>query len=989
MTEYRDKNQIEILLLNPQSNSVMFVKQLRSLLLALMVLPMLASAQTLTYDTIPGDPLRARVYTLDNGLKVYLSVYEDEPRFQSMIAVKAGSKHDPADHTGLAHYLEHMLFKGTDVYGTQDYAKEAPLLDTIFNLYERYGATSDSAQRAKIYHQIDSVSGVAATYAIPNEFDKMMAGMGVTGVNAFTSNEQTVYINNVPSNQLENFLTIEAERFRKPVMRLFHTELEAVYEEKNRSLDSDGSKLWENLYGGLFPNHQYGTQTTIGTIEHLKSPSLKAIRNYFETYYVPNNMVIALSGDFDPDMAIKLINEKFGKMPTKPVPEFKVAQEKLIKVPIVREVYGPDQESMSMAFRFKGASSEEADVLTIVDYILSNGQAGLLDLNLNNKQKVLSSSSGTNIMRDYSIHILSGRPREGQTLEQVRDLILGQIMEIKLGNFPDWIIPAIITNMRLEQQQQYENNMRRASAMLEGEIVGVNYKNQVERIDRLSRINKQQVIDFVRTWYGDNYVIVFKRNGVDENVVKVVKPEITPVATNADKQTVFLKNILDSKPAEIAPEFIDFKTRIKEGALKNGVPVYMVQNTENDMFSMEFNWEMGYANNKNLSVLSQYINFLGTDKYSSSQLQEEFYKLGCSFSASVAEDEMNISLSGLNINFQKAMDLLQQVLNAPKADQASLTNLVNDVLKRRANAKLNKNEILSRVSSYAKFGAVSPSTYLLSEQELKALKGEDLTALLKSLPAYKHKIDYYGPSDSAMVISGLNKSHKIIRSLKDPLPAQQFKEESTDDSKVFFVNYEMKQAEVNFLSKGGAYDRNLQPIVSLYSRYFGGGMSSPVFQTLRESKALAYAVSSRYSAPSRPDRSYYNTAYIGTQADKLPEAMAGMMELLQDMPAAQKTFENAKEGALQGIATDRITKDEVLRLYHSLKRMGVNYDLRKDMYEGISKMTLEDVVAFQKKMVKDKKYRIAMIGNREKVDFKVLEKYGQVVELDLQQVFGY
>jgi predicted Zn-dependent peptidase len=310
-------------------------------------------------------------------------------------------------------------------------------------------------------------------------------------------------------------------------------------------------------------------------------------------------------------------------------------------------------------------------------------------------------------------------------------------------------------------------------------------------------------------------------------------------------------------------------------------------------------------------------------------------------------------------------------------------------LKRRANAKLNKNEILSRVSSYAKFGAVSPSTYLLSEQELKALKGEDLTALLKSLPAYKHKIDYYGPSDSAMVISGLNKSHKIIRSLKDPLPAQQFKEESTDDSKVFFVNYEMKQAEVNFLSKGGAYDRNLQPIVSLYSRYFGGGMSSPVFQTLRESKALAYAVSSRYSAPSRPDRSYYNTAYIGTQADKLPEAMAGMMELLQDMPAAQKTFENAKEGALQGIATDRITKDEVLRLYHSLKRMGVNYDLRKDMYEGISKMTLEDVVAFQKKMVKDKKYRIAMIGNREKVDFKVLEKYGQVVELDLQQVFGY
>ncbi|MBL7924024.1 MAG: insulinase family protein [Bacteroidia bacterium] len=941
------------------------------------------------YDTVPGDPLKARIYTLENGLKVYLSVYKDEPRFQSMIGVKAGSKHDPADHTGLAHYLEHMLFKGTDVYGTNNYEKEAPLLDTIINLYERYGATSDSTRRAMIYRQIDSVSGVASHYAIPNEFDKMMAGIGVTGVNAYTSNEQTVYINNVPSNQLENFLTVEAERFRKPVFRLFHTELEAVYEEKNRALDSDSRKVWENLYAGLFENHPYGTQTTIGTVEHLKNPSLKAIKNYFDTYYVPNNMVIALSGDFDPDQAIRIIDEKFGKIPAKEVPPFKVAGEKFIKVPVVKEVYGPDAESVMIGFRFRGASSEDADVLTVVDYILSNGQAGLLDINLNKKQKVLSASSSTNIMKDYSVHLLNARPREGQSLEQVRDLLLAQLMEIKFGNFPDWIIPAIVTNLRLEQEREYESNMQRASAMLGSEMDGVAYRDLVNRIDRLSRINKQQVIDFVRAWYGENYVIVYKRTGVDENVVKVVKPAITPVATNSEMQTEFVKNVLSFKTPDVKPVFIDFKQEIQVVKLKNGIPLFMVRNRENNLFSLSYTLEMGFAQDKRWPVVMQYLNYMGTAKFNASQLQEEFYKLGCSFSAGAGEDEMSITLSGIQENFIPALLLLESLLSAPVADEQALSNLVDDILKRRENARLNKGEILSRVTSYARYGADNPQTYLLSREELKQLKGADLAVLLRNLTGYSHRIDYYGPADSASVQNVLAKYHKTPRGLQSIPQGKKFVEENTDDGRVFFVNYEMKQAEVNFISKGGPYSRDLQPSVQLYSRYFGGGMSSPVFQTLRESKALAYAVSSRYAAPSRPDRSYYNSAYIGTQADKLPEAMAGMMELLQEMPVSEKTFENAKDGALQGIASDRLTKTEILQSFHALRKMGISEDFREELFWKISALKLKDVEAFHARYLKGKKYRIALIGNKEKVDLKVLEKYGPLTELELNNVFGY
>ena len=237
------------------------------------------------YETVENDPMKSRVYTLDNGLKVYLSVYKDAPRVQTFIAVRAGSKNDPADATGLAHYLEHMLFKGTDKYGSLDYSKEAPMLEKIEDLYEEYRQInmSDTVNRDRVWGQIDSISGEAAKFAIANEYDKMISSVGAKGTNAYTSAEATVYLNDIPSNQLEKWLDIEAERFRMPVFRLFHTELEAVYEEKNIGMDTDGRKMFEALLSGLFKNHTYGTQTTIGTVEHLKNPSIKEIRKYFNS----------------------------------------------------------------------------------------------------------------------------------------------------------------------------------------------------------------------------------------------------------------------------------------------------------------------------------------------------------------------------------------------------------------------------------------------------------------------------------------------------------------------------------------------------------------------------------------------------------------------------------------------------------------------------------------------------------------------------------
>ena len=433
--------------------------------------------KTYKYDTVPNDPIKARIYTLDNGLKVYMSVYKNAPRVQTYIAVRAGSKNDPKDATGLAHYLEHMLFKGTDRYGVKDSVKEKIELKKIDSLYDVYGQTKDAAERKKIYHKIDSISGVSAKYAIANEYDKMMSSIGAKGTNAYTWVEQTVYVNDIPTNQLSKWLLIEGERFRKPVLRLFHTELEAVYEEKNRGLDDDNEKLSETLFAELWKKHTYGTQTTIGSIQHLKNPSLKKIREYFNTYYVPNNMALCMAGDFDPDSAIKWIDQTMGKLVSKPVPIFNPPVEDPINAPITKEITGPFPETMAFAHRLPGAGTKEADLLELMNEILYNRKAGLIDLNIVQKQKALGAASYAMILKDYSIHIFAADPKEGQKMEELKTLLLNEIEKVKKGEFPEWLLSSIISNKRLQETKNHESNWGRADAFVSSFIEDRPWKN--------------------------------------------------------------------------------------------------------------------------------------------------------------------------------------------------------------------------------------------------------------------------------------------------------------------------------------------------------------------------------------------------------------------------------------------------------------------------------------------------------------------------------
>lgn len=950
-----------------------------------------ASSGGYSYQYVTGDPMQTRIYTLSNGLTVMLSPNRKEPRIAVRIAVRAGSNTDPKDHTGLAHYLEHMLFKGTDKFGSLDWAKEKPLLDKIDALYEQYNQTTDEEKRKEIYKEIDRVSGEASKYSIANEYDKMMANMGAQGTNAHTWVEETVYEEDIPSNATDKFLAVQAERFRNPILRIFHTELEAVYEEKNRTMDNDDWKMQEAMHAYVFPTHNYGQQTTIGSIEHLRNPSLTAIREYYYKYYVPNNMSVIMAGDFDPDQMVKKIDKAFAGMKSKPVPEYNPAPELPLKGPVVKEIFGPSAENMRIVYRTGKEGTKDAMMISLISSIFSNGKAGLLDLNLNKQQKVLGAGAGYRQYKDYGFFFLTATPRQGQSLEDVKTLLMQQIDVLKKGAFDDNLISAIVANYKLGQLQGLENNGNRVEALMDNFIKnkGKGWLHEVAEIDEMGKVTKAEVVAFANAFFGDdNYVVLYKRKGEDKSMVKVEKPPITPVETNAGKESPFVKRINEMPLTAIQPKWVDFTKDMQTGNL-GAARLLHVQNKENDIFKLYYHFNIGSWNNKKLPIALQYLQFLGTDKYSSEEISKAFYQLAASFSTNPGNEEMTLQVSGLQENFSKAVELFEHLLHNCKVDEAALEGMKNRQLKTRMNSKLDKSVILRGLISYATYGPQNPFNNTLTEAEIKAITAKELVELLHEIGSYEHEVMYYGPLSVAQLSAALSPLHKIPAAWVKVPAAKSFKKIAQTEQEVFFANYDMVQAEMTWTRTLFPYDVKEEAPVALFNGYFGGGMGSLVFQTIRESKALAYSTSANVQAPAKKDDRFAFVAYVGSQADKLPDAIGAMNELLNKLPESPQGLEAARESQLKDMETERVEKEGIMFYYLAVHKKGLNADYRKGMYQELKQLKFADLQKFHQANLANRKYAYSIVGSEKNLKPENLEKYGKLKVLTLEELFGY
>lgn len=957
------------------------------------VLWSVASMGQYRYETVEGDPINARIYTLDNGLKVYMAVNKETPRIQTYIAVKVGAKNDPAETTGLAHYFEHLMFKGTEKFGTQDYEAEKPLLDEIERQFEIYRNTDDEQQRAAIYRTIDSLSYAASTIAIPNEYDKLMSAIGATGTNAYTGYDMTVYIEDIPSNQVENWAMIQADRFRNPVIRGFHTELETVYEEKNMYLTNDGMKVMEAMLSSLYPVHPYGTQTVLGTQEHLKNPSITNIKAYHRTWYVPNNMAICLSGDFDPDEMIATIDRYFGDMvPNYDLPEVQTLGElQPITSPIEKEIWGNDAENIVLAWRAGGYRDPDADILNILTSVLYNGNAGLIDLDLLQQQKVLGAYGYYSPLADHGVVIMAGYPKAGQTLDEVRTLLLEEVSKLRNGQFDEQLLEATINNYKAYFMELTDSNSKRADWFVETFVNGLEWEHEVHQLDRMSRITKEEIVEAAnRLLQDDNYLVIYKREGRDPGEMKISAPEITPIAVNRDSESDFLRSIRLKEVEPIEPVFVDYDRDMGRFTGKSGIEVLYKQNPTNDLFELSYVYETGSNNDPAMNIAFGYLDYLGTGSLSPEDIGREFYNMACSFSVSSGAERSQITLRGLGENMERAAELLESILADARPNAEALENMKADILKARADAKLNQSANFSALANYALYGPESPLTNILSEQELEAITPEDLLSRIRSLTRMEHRITYYGPLQSDELLAAIERFHHVPAELEPVPELVRYKYQPTDENKVLVVNYDAAQVYYAQISNTEEYySPALEPQLRLFNEYFGGSMNSIVFQEMREARGLAYMARAYLYPPVRLTLPYYVQAVIATQNDKLTDAVEAFHDILNDMPQSEAALSLAKDAIITTIRTDRIIKASVLGSYIRNRDLGLDYDRNKPVFEKIPSLTLDDIREFHSRWIKDRNYTYILLGDVEDLDLEAMESYGPVTILSQEEIFGY
>ena len=950
-----------------------------------------AYAQRFSYESVPNDPMKTRIYTLKNGLKIYLSVNKEKPRIQTYIAVRTGSRNDPKETTGLAHYLEHLMFKGTTHFGSSNVEAERPYLDSIEARFEQYRRITDPAARKQWYHQIDSISQLAARYNIPNEYDKMMTAIGSEGTNAYTSNDVTCYVENIPSNELDTWAKVQGDRFQNMVIRGFHTELEAVYEEYNIGLSSDWRKMYAALFAKLFPTHPYGTQTTIGLGEHLKNPSITNIKNYFNKYYVPNNVAICLSGDLNPDETVAAIEKYFGNW--KPsahidVPQFPV--QPTLTAPVDTTIIGKEAPSFFMGWRAEASNSLQMDTLEIVAQLLSNGAAGLFDLDLTQKLKVQEVGAGVSDMNDYSVFYIYGQPKKGQTLQEARALALSEVEKLKKGEFSDDLLPSIINNYKRYYYTELDKNQFRAKQYVDAFINHKSWKQEVDKLARVSKLTKAQIVRFANQFLRNDFACVYKEQGNDTTIKKVEKPTITPIPTNNDKQSDFLKEIVNTKTTPIQPQFVDFKRDLTKATTKKSLPVLYKQNTSNDLFTLCFVIPYGEEHNPLLDYAAGYLDYLGTNKFSNEQIKQQFYKLACDYSISERNDVSYITLSGLTSNLPQALALLNDLLNNAKVDKEAYALYVEQILKSRSDNKANQKANFSALRNYAIYGKYNPTLNAPSEQALKAMNPQELLNLLKNLKNYKQTVLYYGPSSLKDIDQLVSKTILSPKKFAAVPAIKRYKEETTPKNEVIIAPYDAKNIYmVQFHNDDQKWSADRAPIIALFNEYFGGGMNAIVFQELRESRGLAYSASALYASPYRlgGNESFYT--YIITQNDKMMDCVGEFNKLLNNVPVRQSGFDLAKQSLIKSLASNRTTKYAILTSYLAAQRLGIDYSLSEKIYKAIPSLQLQDVINFEKEYIANKPFKYIILGDEKELDLKALEKIAPIRKVTTEEIFGY
>ncbi|MEZ4827482.1 MAG: insulinase family protein [Bacteroidia bacterium] len=957
-------------------------KQLLLLIPALLLIrPEVYSQKSLS------DPLKVETYTLSNGLTVYLNEDHTKPTVFGAVAVNAGSKQDPNDATGIAHYLEHMLFKGTTELGTTDYGMEKPFEDSIVALYDELSATQDEAARMIIQQKINEQSTGSAQYIIGNEFDNLLKRIGSTQVNAFTNPEMTFYHNYFPPNQIEKWLDIYAHRFQNPVFRTFQAELEVVYEEKNRSMDNFGTAIFEKFSSSFYKNHPYGQQTTLGTVEHLKNPSLRKMYAFFDTYYVANNMALILCGDIYPEEIKPLIEATFGKLKSGTIPPYPHYEEKPFDGREEIRMRAAPVKVGAIGFRSVPVGHPDETILDVIDFMLFNeGETGFLnELVLENK--LMFAGSFSNTMNDYGSTILFYVPKLiGQPLKKAENMVLTQIAKIRNGDFDETRLEAAKNEMNRQFQLSMEDQELRAETMGYLFISGRTWDSHLAYPERLKAITREDLVRVAGQYFGDNFLALHSGRGIPKKT-KLEKPEFKPVLPKGETNSAYANHFEKIPEKNTAPDFVNFETDLTEKPLGNGNTLYTVFNPVNTIFELEVRYGVGERKIKGLEVAADLLNYSGTSDLSMKAVKEKFQQIGCTYTVSCDNSYYTLSLTGPEESLAEGIKLLGQLTSNPVASKENMKVVINQIMTGRKIDEKQPSTKGNVLLNYGLYGQNSSFLNRFGKAELKKLVADDLLRLHKEAIQYQTSVFYSGKKPAGEVAPLLQAASLIPSQPKPSESPVSIPLMTYDAPQVFFLNdRKAVQSQVYFYVKGDSFQLEDQPYIDAFNSYFGGGFSGLVVQEIREYRSLAYSASGRYRTPQRSGLPGALVTYIGCQADKTAEALSVMDGLVKNMPEKRERTDLVKNNLRLQVYGGKPGFREIPEEVEDWKRLGYEGDPSKSKLPVYESLTFDDIQTFYRNAIQGKPILIMIVGDKKRLDTEGLKAYGNLIEISADEI---
>lgn len=942
----------------------------------------LLSVLLLTITAQAQQKIVTETYYLPNGLQVILAEEHSQPQIFGGIFVHAGSKNEDPNITGVAHYFEHMMFKGTDQIGTIDWTNESKYLDSISHQYDLLHATTDEASRKTIQKEINRLNIAASKYAIPNEVDAILSKIGSTGVNAGTSYDYTVYYNTFPSNQAENWMDIYAERFRYPVFRLFQSELEAVYEEKNMYEDSPIYAFQRRMFAECFGEHPY-SRDVIGYGEHLKNPQPSEMRRFFDTYYVANNMCLILVGDFDIKAIKTLIAEKFASLPNRPLPAKKTYLLPTFDKQVVKEVkLTPIPLGMIV---FKGVEANNPDVipLSVLSALLSGG-SGLLDRATS--QGRLMMAQYTNVsLEDAGINLVMYAPNLlKQSHSEAEKVVWDCIDSIKQGNFSDELLQAIKTTAIVEREHMVEEPTGLAQLFQELAMTGKTYQQWLEEGDQIQGITRQDIIIIANKYLNpDHCTIVRSKMGFPKKDA-VAKPDWDHLeAQNIGAQSDFARDIYARAVTPVKPQHIAFGKDVRITPINEHFDLYSNTNPKNNLFSLAITYDYGFMDDPDLDKAATYFSSIGSGKLDREAFNLQLQLLGADFSVSVDDDHTTLFISGYDNNLDQILDLVRSRFDNPRHDQQQINQIVDMVKTEARSSKSDADTWFSALTSKVRYG--ENSSFLRHTPIKTWAQTADTIKLMNEFQAIflnGGHVTYTGNLPDKQLIASLKKHNLIADNAVDqPIRAYRSKYNDLADNQVYYVhNNKFGQSNIQIIMPSLEIAPADEPIAEVFQEYYGAGsMNSIIFQEIREFRSLGYSTYGIYQTDKRHINGGRLMTYLGTQCDKTLDGTDALLELMTNVPIREDKFTIARDfKALQLTGRYIGFRSQPAQVYDWRHIQGYDNDPRSSVIEKIPSLTINDLQHFIDKYIANCSHLVIISGNTKRFKAKNLQKYGIV-----------